>query len=98
MIIHKQSKHKKSFTVCGLKKILFPSAVTKDWEKVTCENCRRLLASNELAFWKFKLKCKHHINNKSIRDGKIFYNDFCTIKELDVCNRHTCKILNGETK
>lgn len=98
MIIHKQSKHKKSFTVCGLKKILFPNAVTKDWEKVTCENCRRMIATNEMVFWKFKLKCRHHINNKSIFDGKIYYNDYCTYKELDVCTRKTCKILNGENK
>ena len=33
MVIHKQSKHRRSFTVCGLRKILFPEAVTKDWEK-----------------------------------------------------------------
>jgi hypothetical protein len=98
LIIHKQSKHKKEFTVCGLKKILFPNAVTRNWEKVTCENCKRLMASNELAFWKFKLKCKHHINNKIINDGKICYYDYCTMGELDVCNRHTCKILNGGTK
>jgi len=98
LIIHKQSKHRKSFTACGLRKILFPDAVTKDWEKVTCINCKRMFASNETAFWKFKLKCRHHINNKVVEDGKIFYRDYCTNGEFTICNRHSCKILKGGIK
>jgi hypothetical protein len=96
MIIHKQSRHKKAFTVCGLIKINFPNAVTKDWVKVTCENCRRLMASNEMAFSKFKYKCEHHVNDKTINNGQIKYYDYCTYKDLGVCNRHQCVILNGE--
>lgn len=98
MIIHKQSKHKKSFTVCGLKKILFPNAVTNDWEKVTCENCKKVMLSNEVAFSKYKYKCRHHTYSKVVSYEKISYHDYCTFSGLDNCSKRSCKILNGENK
>lgn len=96
MVIHKQSKRRKSKTVCGYKKINFPNAVTGDWEKVTCLKCKRLMASNEKIFWNFNRKCKHHIYQKELVDGTIKYLNYCTYGELGICSRHTCKMLNEE--
>ena len=44
------------------------------------------------------INAKHHTYSKIAKDGKIFYEDYCTFIGLDICSKKTCKILNGGNK
>ena len=97
MIVHKKSKHSEK-TVCGLSSLSFPNVMVKRWGKVTCQNCRRLLASDELTFGKYSRACEHHVYEKELCNGQIKYISYCTLGDLNLCRRHLCPILNKETK
>jgi len=94
MIVHKQSKRFISRTVCGYFNISFPNVMTKDWKKVTCEKCKRLMASNEKLFKKYYQECEHHVWGKELDNGQIKYISYCTYKKFGRCLRKECQILN----
>jgi hypothetical protein len=94
MIIHKQSEKYKGRTVCGYYNLPFPNVMTKKWNKVTCQNCKRLMASNEKTFAKYYQKCPHHVWGKELDNGQIKYMSYCTYKKFGRCLRKECPILN----